>query len=315
MVSVVIPAYNASEFVGECLESVAAQSVRDLEVIVVDDGSSDATASIVEAFARHDPRVRLLRVANGGVSRARNLGVEHARGRYITFVDADDALHPLALEAMLAVMERRGAEVCVTGFRKARAIGSLLSRARKERDRGLTAAMLRAELMPYERAMEVALYQKRLLNSPWGVLMERGRFLEAGGFRDGTRYEDLDAFYRLYEHAEAIAYMPYPFYLYRENPGSFLNNWSDSRLDVLDVTDRLLDFFRERYPALEPAAADRRFSAHYNMLLLMRRHGAGHPEAMERCRAVIRAGRLRALRDPRVRLKNKLGALLSFLIL
>lgn len=302
LVSVVIPAYNASEYLEDCIDSVSRQSYRPIEIIVIDDGSTDDTGAIVSRLARSDGRIRLISVENGGVSRARNIGIEVSTGEFVTFVDADDLIHPLAIEAMVEAAQSEGAQVCITSFEKGDKAPAFKGRAPKSR----------SEIYNYREAMEAALYQRRLLNSPWGVLIKRELLTPERRFREGTRYEDLDAFYRMYEGVEKIVYLPYPYYFYRDNPGSFLNKWSDSRLDVLEVTDRMVEFFRAKYPELLPAALDRRFSAHYNMLLLMYRHRIDNSGALEKCLLVVREGRLHALRNPRVRLKNKLGALLSY---
>lgn len=302
LVSLVIPAYNASEYLEDCIDSVSRQSYRPIEIIVIDDGSTDDTGAIASRLARSDGRLRLISIENGGVSRARNIGIEVSRGEFVTFVDADDLLHPLAIEAMVDAALSEGAQVCITSFEKGDKVPAFKGRAPKSR----------REIFNYREAMEVALYQKRLLNSPWGILVKRELLTPERRFREGTRYEDLDAFYRMYEGVEKIVYLTFPYYFYRDNPGSFLNKWSDSRLDVLEVTDRLVEFFRAKYPELLPAALDRRFSAHYNMLLLMFRHRIDNSGALQKCLSVVREGRLQALRNPRVRPKNKLGALLSY---
>jgi glycosyltransferase involved in cell wall biosynthesis len=110
-VSVVIPAYNAATTLEETLRSVAAQDYPDFEAIVVDDGSTDATAAIAEAFARSDSRFRLVGKANGGVATARNLGIEEARGEYVAILDSDDLWKPGKLSAQAAIFDASGPEV------------------------------------------------------------------------------------------------------------------------------------------------------------------------------------------------------------
>lgn len=100
-ISVIIPAYNAESFIAETLNSVLTQSYRDLEVIVIDDGSTDRTAEIVEKIARRDERVRLVFQQNAGVAAARNAGIKMARGEWFAFLDADDIWYPHKLEKQL----------------------------------------------------------------------------------------------------------------------------------------------------------------------------------------------------------------------
>jgi glycosyltransferase involved in cell wall biosynthesis len=105
LVSAVVPACNAARTLRAAVESILLQTVGDIEVIVVDDGSEDDTAEVARAIA--DPRVRLVSQANGGASAARNTGIRHARGRYVAFLDADDLWLPAKLERQLAVLRSR----------------------------------------------------------------------------------------------------------------------------------------------------------------------------------------------------------------
>jgi CDP-glycerol glycerophosphotransferase len=91
-ISVVVPVYNVEAFLAPCLDSLAAQTFADFEVVMVDDGSTDRSAAIAGEYARRDARFRLLTQANGGLSRARNVGVGAARGQFLAFLDSDDLL-------------------------------------------------------------------------------------------------------------------------------------------------------------------------------------------------------------------------------
>jgi len=106
-VSVVIPAYNAASHLPATLRSASAQTFRDLEIIVVDDGSDDDTSAVAEAHAALDHRIRIIRCANGGVARARNIGIDHSRGRFVAPLDADDLWHPRKLELQLKRFQER----------------------------------------------------------------------------------------------------------------------------------------------------------------------------------------------------------------
>jgi glycosyltransferase involved in cell wall biosynthesis len=118
LVSVIVPAYNAMPFLAETLESICAQTIEDLEVIVVDDGSTDSTAEYTQEFGRCDARVRCLSIANGGVARARDSGVAAAAGRYVSFLDSDDLWAPAKLERQLALIRNRTDVAALTGIRR-----------------------------------------------------------------------------------------------------------------------------------------------------------------------------------------------------
>lgn len=114
LVSVIVPAYNAAWSIEPTLGSVCAQTYPDFELLVVDDGSTDATAEIVADWARRDPRVRLLRKPNGGVASARNLGLREARGAYVAPLDSDDLWLPRFLESQVAALEAAGPEAVLS---------------------------------------------------------------------------------------------------------------------------------------------------------------------------------------------------------
>lgn len=123
-VSVIMPAYNVAPYVAAAVESACAQTCRDLEVLVTDDGSTDETADIVAAIAARDSRVKLIRKANGGISTARNHALAISTGRYLALLDSDDTWDPEHVEEQLTLLEARPEVAIVTG--NARFLGSRL---------------------------------------------------------------------------------------------------------------------------------------------------------------------------------------------
>lgn len=301
LISVIIPAYNAEKYLAECLESVKNQTFSDFEVIIVNDASTDSTAEIAQRFAAQDPRFKLLQLSsNHGLSGARNRGLSNATGEFITFLDSDDCLYPQALQFMTEGIENYNTEIIRVEF--------------------LRNDYFHPKLYPSPsyivyntaEALTIALYQSIQMNSACGMLISKDFVVKAGGFREGIWYEDLDAFYRFFEQTDRIAFIPLPLYFYRLNLKSFITTWSPGRLDVLDVTDRIVNHFKTNHPELLHAALDRRFSAHFNILTLLLKYKIDDPTNLNRCLSVIKEGRKRALTDPKVRFKNKIGALASF---
>ena len=122
MISVIVPTYNASHTLGETIESVLAQSFSDLELIIVDDGSTDRTQDIVSEYKHKDERITYVRQINSGVSAARNKGVEIAKGKYISIIDADDLWDEHKLEKQISVMEAAEDTIVLTGIRRFQSI-------------------------------------------------------------------------------------------------------------------------------------------------------------------------------------------------
>lgn len=114
-ISIVIPVYNVEPYLRECLDSVLAQSFRDLEIICVDDGSTDGSSAILDDYARRDARIRIICQANGGLSAARNTGMDAAAGKYLYFLDSDDMIAQNAMERLHDVAEERDVDQILFG--------------------------------------------------------------------------------------------------------------------------------------------------------------------------------------------------------
>ncbi len=135
LVSVVIPAFNASNTLQQTLLSVSAQTYRNLEIIVVDDGSADHTALIARAYSQIDPRVRLIQKANGGVASARNAGTRASTAEFVAFIDADDLWHPTKIAKQMALLTAGGNEMALvySPFRRIDMAGMVRGSSRNHR--------------------------------------------------------------------------------------------------------------------------------------------------------------------------------------
>ena len=112
LISVIVPAYNSEKFVGKCIESIQNNTYQNIEIIIINDGSKDNTAAVVSEYAKADPRVVLINKENGGVSKARNTGIDVATGEYIAFLDSDDCYMEHFLEMMVELSRKTNASPC-----------------------------------------------------------------------------------------------------------------------------------------------------------------------------------------------------------
>lgn len=117
-VSIILPVYNKAQYIAPILNDITAQTLTDYECLIIDDGSTDISGDICDAFAAKDNRFQVFHIPNGGVSHARNLGLERASGQYITFVDADDHIEPDYLQQLCADMENSKADMVIAGLQK-----------------------------------------------------------------------------------------------------------------------------------------------------------------------------------------------------
>jgi len=226
-VSVIVPAYNAAGFIGRTLESLQAQTCAEFEAIIVDDGSTDATAAVVRATIESDARFRLIRQPNGGVAAARNRGLAEASGRYLANLDADDMWRPTFLERTIAALEAAGPDA-VFAFARSLWIDA--------HDR----------LLPQvEQALPLSVgYREILLRNPIGngsaALMRTEAVRAVGGYdaslvRDFGQTEDWQLLLQLSWRGR-IAAVAEPLVLYRILPHSSshaLGRSADAALEVI----------------------------------------------------------------------------------
>lgn len=303
LVSIIIPIYNVSGFLKECLDSILGQTYSRLEIILVDDGSTDDSGLICDEYQCLDSRIKVIHKSNGGLSDARNAGLEIMTGSYVAFVDSDDWVHPRYVEILLTNLVNTSAEVSVATFRVVDEYSSVIPEI------DLSSPV---EVFTSREAVSTTLYQHKLDNSAWGKLYS-SRLFDSLRFKKGIGYEDLQLFYRIYERAEKVVWQKVSLYFYRRHDNSYLNRFTLRRTDVLDVTDELEEYMRNNHPYLLKPAQSRRLSANFNILWLMTVNKVVEPSIEARCWSNIRALRRGALSDKRVRCKNKIGILLSYL--
>ncbi len=114
-ISVIVPVYNVEQYLPRCVESILAQTYENLEILLVDDGTKDNSGAICDAYARQDARVKAIHKKNGGLSSARNAGIDAATGEYLSFVDSDDWIEPDMYEKMMALMEKYSVRLVCAG--------------------------------------------------------------------------------------------------------------------------------------------------------------------------------------------------------
>jgi CDP-glycerol glycerophosphotransferase len=223
VISVVVPIYNVEGFLRECLESVTAQTVDDLEVVMVDDGSTDGSAAIAREFEAADPRFRLLSQPNGGLSKARNTGIEAAGGEYLAFLDSDDVLPPNAYELLLGALEQTGSDFATGNVYR-------LTRAGTFQSPFLARAFARTRLKTHVSRDRPLLADRVAWNKLW-----RRSFWGARRFPEGVVHEDIPVILPAHFEARAVDVLAEPVYHYRIREHSI----TDRRREPHVLRDRL----------------------------------------------------------------------------
>ena len=227
-VSVVIPAYNAESTLEKTLKDVLAQTFEDLEVVVVDDGSEDGTKIIAEKAATIDSRVRVIRQANEGMSRARNNGTIAASGEYILYVDSDDRIESYCLEYLVRALEESGADCACGGIDRVKEGFELREGSR----------LFAYEVFNQKETMQEMLTGKKLKVGPCCRLIPRKLMLETP-FLDGKYYEDLSHTYRINLKINRVAFVSENLYHYVMRGGSITGRKHPTRKQCLDYYEAI----------------------------------------------------------------------------
>ncbi len=239
LISVIVPVYKVEAYLSRCVESILGQSYGNLEVILVDDGSPDGCASLCDAFARKDARVRVIHQENAGAGQARNAGLRIASGALIGFVDGDDYIAPEMYQHLYSLMK---ADVDI-----AECCYGLTQGDDMPMDDGTQAQV---QIMPVEQAMEKHILDEIFCQTPPNKLYRR-EMVEGVAFPVGKLIDDEFWTYRVIGRAKFLVHSSACMDAYRQSPGSAMRRpFSVRRLQGLDAKQERLAFLRERFPAL-----------------------------------------------------------------
>lgn len=311
MVSIIVPVYNVESYLEEAVKSVLSQTVGDWELLLVDDGSTDGSGAMCDKYAKSDSRIRVYHRSNGGLSAARNTGLDNCKGDWIAFFDSDDVLHPRFIETLLAAASVTDADI----------VDSKMKRFEESHCTFDGPAAGEVTIYDPREAIEKALYQTGALHHSAWAKIYRSSLWQDTRFLEGCAYEDLEVMSRLWPKAGKIAAVDAELYGYRQRPGSILHTFGVRRMDVLKVTEAMENQLQKEEDAeLLKAARDRRLSANFNIFLLSeaarRRGGVGHvaiDKIQDYCYQSIKERRRETLFSRKTRMRNKVGALVSYL--
>lgn len=243
LISIIVPVYKVEPYLRKCVDSILNQSYRNLEIILVDDGSPDNCGAICDAYAKQDQRVKVIHKDNGGLSIARNIGMAAATGKYLSFLDSDDIFPPAAMETLLNALEAEDAQI---------AIGSHLRFSDVPPDDDY--ANVFVHCMSKTEAMEDMLKNGC---ASWARLYHRSVHSDVL-FPDGEINEDEAIVLRLLDKCEKIVKTTAVVYYYRCRPESITTvSFHPKKLIWVQHCRDNLAFIRRKYPQLERFAVSR----------------------------------------------------------
>lgn len=239
-ISVIVPVYKVEAYLDRCVRSIVEQTYRDLEIILVDDGSPDGCGAMCDAWAEKDSRIRVIHKKNGGLSDARNVGMAAATGEYIAFVDSDDHIAPDMYRLLLEQMCSDGSDMAVCGVELIYEDGSparLLTRQG-------------CRVLNHAEAMEAIIREDWLKQTVWNRLY-KAKLLRDVLFPVRKFHEDVFWSWQVVCKAEKVSVLDLPCYFYTQRSGSIMGqSYSLRRLDGVEAKVQRQEFLEEKYPDL-----------------------------------------------------------------
>ena len=224
-VSLIIPVYNVENYIEKCLDSVINQTLKDIEIIIVNDGSKDTSKEKIEKYLKKYPSIKYLEKENGGLSDARNYGMPYATGEYIAFLDSDDYVESTMYEEMYEVAKKENADMVECDFiweypdKRKEDIGTIY-KSKKE-------MIEKARVVAWNKLIKRELIEKTEIKFPVGL-----------------RYEDVEFFYKLVPYLEKVSFVKKCFVHYVQRKNSIANTQNIRTTEIFTVLENVITYYK-----------------------------------------------------------------------
>lgn len=242
LISIIIPVYNIQDYLVCCIESVLAQTYDNLEILLVDDGSTDSSGSICDSYADKDTRIRVIHKDNGGLSDARNIGIYSALGAYIFFLDGDDAISSFTISKLYNAF-CDDVDIAIGEMKQFK---STLPQSREKR--------CNVTVIGYVEAIRRMLLHEGIGHEAWGKLYRR-RLWNDVSFPKGLLYEDYATTYKIFTKANKVSIVDEQLYWYRIRGGSIMKSKvTQNNMALIEVAESTTNYLKGKVPEIQNEA-------------------------------------------------------------
>lgn len=302
LISIIIPVYNAEEYLSDCLKSVLNQTYQNFELIMINDGSTDNSMSIARKYLHADSRVKIFNQSNKGVSSARNTGIKHSLGGYVIFIDADDTVSSELLEILHANIKIYSADISCSQIANI-----------KSSDDQWDYSDANPEVVTYSgfQALEQMLYHKGIYMGPCAKLYKKSAIAQELFDSNIQITEDLDFNYRVLKRSDRVCVSLRKLYFVLLHTNSATSReYRRQRIQAIEVSKRILNDVSSNYIELLSSAQNMLFMMAF---LIIYTYGANMEKAdRDLCRRIIIQERKTVLLDTKSRFRIRMYALGSY---
>ncbi len=261
MVSVIVPIYNSEKYLRRCLDSIVNQSYKNIEIILIDDGSTDKSGNICDEYAEKDKRIKVVHQKNRGASVARNVGIGNAKGKWITFVDSDDYITADSISYLLNLAKEYNAKMAVATYCVIGPNGKVVKPRCCPDD----------QFFNDEDALKRLLLENGFTVSPNAKLISR-KICKKNKFPAGRTCEDNGTVYKYIIESGGVAYGSKSIYFYCKNRNSTMNcNFTLKKMDLLILSNEMCRNIIKKFPNLKQATDEKMIAARFSILRMIDR--------------------------------------------
>jgi len=229
-VSIIVPVYNVEKYLERCLKSLITQTLKEIEIIVVNDGTKDNSQNIIDKYAMKDSRIKAYIKENGGLSDARNFGLKYATGEYVGFVDSDDFVENDMFEKMYNKAKKNDFDVVLCNL-------NYIYESKKV----FCSSNIQYDLLNPEQIKNKMVY---IYPAAWNKIYKKS-VIDKFKFKKGIWYEDVEFMYRILPYINSIGVVNEPLYQYVQRDGAITHTFNDKIFDYIDIWNGMLSFYKK----------------------------------------------------------------------
>ena len=255
LISIIIPVYNVEKYLSNCIDSVIKQTYKNIEILLINDGSTDTSEEICNKYKIKDERIIVLNKKNGGLSDARNVGIKNARGKYITFIDSDDDIDMEYVEYLYSLLCKYNVDMSIAAY-------SVVSKNKIIN----IGEGYKEEVFDTSECLDRLLCEKGFTVSSCAKMYDKTLF-ENVEYPKGKLCEDNGTTYKLIMKCKKVAYGNKSIYNYYKRENSIMTSkFNMKKLDLIELSDKMCDDIESVYPELKPSTDKKRVTSRFSIL-------------------------------------------------